>query len=123
VSPGDEVFVLGKIEEPSRLGRLYVFAKNGDAPAFSPYVPNVTELAELPTPILLSPMSMRLTDSAREKQISFTADIDGYVRVMQEVDRPDDPKAKVTLKRKICPDLPWITRISRRLGGILPWIS
>jgi hypothetical protein len=123
VSPGDEVFVLGRIEEPSRLGRLYVFAKNGDQPSFSPYVPNVTAPMATPTPQLLSPMSLRLTDRAREKQISFTADIDGYIRVMQEVDRPDDPKAKVTIKRRICPNLPWLSRISRRLGGILPWIS
>ena len=89
---------------------------------FAPYVPDVREkMAVGGEPRMFSPMSMRLDSRRTESEISFVADIDGFVCVMQEVDTAQDPKAKVTLRRKICPDLPLLSRITRALSGIAAW--
>ncbi|KRR21351.1 hypothetical protein CQ14_06795 [Bradyrhizobium lablabi] len=72
-------------------------------------------------PKLLSTMALRLTEDRPEREISFVSDIDGFVRIMQEVDTAKDPRAKVKLTRTICPDLPWPERMLRLITGILTW--
>jgi hypothetical protein len=123
VGPGDEVVVRGRLPANSRLGRLYVFVREGDAP-FAPYVENiVSKLAVVgERPHMYSPMGMRLDDNRRQREISFVADFDGWVRVMQEVDRPADVRAVIKISRTINPHLPWTERFKRLLKGIqLPW--
>jgi hypothetical protein len=123
VGPGDEVMIRGQLPEQAKLGRLFVFAKEGEAD-YSPYVVNVREKMVVgDMPQMLSPMTMRLDSYRRRSEVSFTADIDGYIRVMQEVDKADEPKAVVRLTRTVCPHLPWKDRMLRRLSGARAWIN
>jgi hypothetical protein len=125
VGPGDEVLFAGALSPGQRLGRLFVFAKEGDV-EFSPYVYHAADkmrMAGEDHPRMMTPLTMRLTEKKREDQLTFVADIDGFLCIMQEVDAADDPRAKITLKRKICPYLPWPKKISRRLSGILSWTN
>jgi hypothetical protein len=91
---------------------------------FSPYVRDVEAKIMLdgPPPVL-SPLSLRLTNRDPTKTLSFLSDINGYFCVMQEVDTANEPKAKVTLRRRICPDLSWSQRVGRRVNEILTWNS
>jgi hypothetical protein len=122
VGPGDEVLIRGQLPSSSNLARLFVFAKEGNA-EFSPYVENLGSLLAVSgdRPQMYTPMSMRLDSRRSQRELTFVADIDGFVRVMQEVDR-DEPRAKVTLTRTICPTLPWRQKLRRRLSGVLAWI-
>ena len=123
VGPGDVVVIRGQLAANAKLGRLYVFAREGDAP-FSPYVENIGDLLAVSgdRPQMYTPMSMRLDSYKPQREVSFVADIDGWIRVMQEVDRPNDPKAIIWIKRKINPHLPWSQRLKRLLSGLpLPW--
>jgi hypothetical protein len=87
VGPGDEVVIQGYLPPTAKLGRLFVFASEGGA-EFSPYVPNVADMLVVnDRPLMLSPLSLRLTEHYRDRNISFVADIDGYVRVMQSTTR------------------------------------
>src|SRR5579864_8325987 len=122
VGPGDLVEIRGQLRSNSRLARLFVFAREGNV-EFSPYVVNVKEKLMVvgDKPQMYSPMSMRLDSHRSQHAISFASDIDGYVKVMQEVDCKEDQTAKVTLKRKINPDLPWHSRVLRWFEGMSPW--
>lgn len=121
VGPGDEVVIRGELARSSKLSRLFLFAKEGNAD-YSPYVANVREkLAVGGEPHIMKPMSMRLDVYRQEAEIVLTSDIDGYLRLMQEVDNAKEVRAKVRLKRRICPDLPVMTRIIRKLSGISAW--
>jgi hypothetical protein len=123
VGPGDIVVVRGQLAANSRLSRLFVFAREGDA-EFSPYVQNLGELMAVQhdRPQLYTPMSMRLSDKRPMHELSFIADIDGWIQIMQEVDRPNDTRAVVRISRTINPYLSWRERQMRRLKGIqLPW--
>ncbi|MGY3615674.1 hypothetical protein [Bradyrhizobium sp. USDA 10063] len=120
VGPGDEVIVRAHLTTAT-LGRLYVFAKERSEESFSPYVPHIAALAVGDAPSMRQPMSMRLVAERPSKQISFVADIDGFVCVMQEVDTAADPLARVRLTRTICPDLSWWERMLRRIDGLLAW--
>ncbi|WP_156435238.1 hypothetical protein [Bradyrhizobium lablabi] len=119
VGPGDQVVVRGQLAA-AKLGRLYVFACERGNDHFSPYVPDMSSLVGS-EPKLLSTMALRLTEDRPEREISFVSDIDGFVRIMQEVDTAKDPRAKVKLTRTICPDLPWPERMLRLITGILTW--
>jgi hypothetical protein len=121
VGPGDEVIVRGRLPANSRLGRLFVFAREGEAP-FSPYVENIVgKLAVVgERPNMYTPMSMRLSEQRPQHEISFVSDFNGWVRIMQEVDRPTDTRAIVKLSRIINPYLPWRERLMRRIRE-LPW--
>ena len=115
--PGDEVLVVGSLPPNARLGRLFVFAREGEA-EFSPYVYHAADKMRIGIdgpPQIMHPMTMRLTEQHSLKQLDFIVDIDGYLTVMQEVDRADDPRARIKLKRKICPYLPWTKKIARML--------
>jgi hypothetical protein len=117
VGPGDEVVVQGQLPASGKLGRLYVFAAEGKGP-FSPYVQglsNTTMVVKSGGPAMRSPMSMRLVEAVPRRELSFVSDIDGYIRVMQEVDDPKDQVAKVSIKRRINPELPFMKRITRQL--------
>lgn len=115
--------IRGQLAAGAKLGRLYVFAKEGDA-EFSPYVENIGDLLAVNgPPRMYSPMSMRLDSGKPEREISFTADIDGWIRVMQEVDRPKDTKAIIKIERTINPNLPWQQRLTRKLSGLIQWSS
>ncbi|MEY9493742.1 hypothetical protein [Bradyrhizobium elkanii] len=121
VDPGDTVAVRGQLPEKAKLGRLYVFAKEDAADAFSPYVQNIGVVTAQASPHLYTPMSMRLDSYRREYEMSFVADIDGFIRVMQEVDTAKEPRAKVRIKRTICPGLGWREWLVRKLNGIFTW--
>jgi hypothetical protein len=99
---------------PSKLGRLYVFASVNGA-QFSPYVLNAANVPAFDgRPSMLSPVALRLTLAKPERHVSFVSDIDGFVRVMQEVDSPDEPVAKVRVTRRINADLNWVEWLARR---------
>jgi hypothetical protein len=118
VGPGDEITIRGYLPPTAKLGRLFVFASEGGA-EFSPYVLNAADmLVANGRPTMLSPLSLRLTEHYRERDISFTADITGYVRVMQEIDNPQDPRAIITMTRTINPNLGWIEWAQRKF---IPW--
>lgn len=116
VAPGDRVIIRGRLPPDAKLGRLFVFASENGA-EFSPYALNVANMVVADgKPTLLSPLSMRLVPSIPERDLSFVADIDGYVRVMQEVDTPKDPKVKIKMSRTINPNLSWVERLQRRIS-------
>ena len=115
VGPGDQVVIRGQLPPNANLGRLFIFASENGA-KFSPYVPHVADmLVANGRPSMMTPLSLRLVDIRPEREISFVSDIDGYVRVMQEVDSPDDPNVKVKATRTINPDLNWVERLKRKL--------
>ena len=115
VGHGDQVVIRGSLPPDAKLGRLFVFASENGA-KFSPYVPNVADvLVADGRPSMMTPLSLRLVDIRPEREISFVSDIDGFVCVMQEIDTPDDPSAKVKASRTINPDLNWIERFKRKL--------
>jgi len=115
VGPGDHVSIRGRLPPDAKLGRLFVFAsENGSK--FSPYVPHVADmLVANGRPSLMTPLSLRLIDTRPEREVSFVSDIDGFVCVMQEIDTPDDPSAKVKASRTINPNLRWTERLKRKL--------
>jgi hypothetical protein len=115
VGPGDHVVIRGQLPAAAKLGRLFVFASENGA-QFSPYVPHVADiLVANGKPAMLSPLSLRLVGAQPIRQLSFTADIDGFVRVIQEVDTPKDVRANVKLIRRINPDLGWIDWAKRKI--------
>ena len=121
VGPGDEVVVQARLPSSSPgLGRLFVFAREGHSGQFSPYVPHAGDVVS-GTPQMVTPMAIRLTKAAPVRELRFESDIDGFIRLMQEVDSLDEPSAKVRLKRKINPTLDWKQRMRRRMGEIFWW--
>jgi hypothetical protein len=115
VGPGDEVVIRGQLPTAAKLGRLFVFASENGA-QFSPYVPNVADVfVANGRPMMMSPMSMRLIGDRTDREIKFKADIDGFIRVMQEIDDKTDPLATVTLRRTINPDLGWVDWAKRKM--------
>ena len=63
-------------------------------------------------PPLLTPLSIRLVPAQPVRELSFEADIDGFILVMQEVDTPKDPLAKV---RMHCSNLSWRQWLYRKV--------
>jgi hypothetical protein len=122
VGRGDEVVVRARLPAGQQVGRLFVFASEYGS-HFSPYVPHVADvvLNSDGTPQMRTPMTMRLTLTHPARVLSFTSDIDGYICVMQEIDRKYDPCSLIKLNRTICPQLPWRQRLHRKLIGMLPW--
>ena len=115
VGRGDKVTITGRLPTTAKLGRLFVFASENGA-QFSPYVPNVADILVADgKPAMLSPLSLRLVTTRPEREISFMADIDGFIRVMQEIDTPQDAQAKVRLTRQVNPELGWIEWAQRKL--------
>lgn len=120
VGPGDKIVIQARLAAgASRLGRLFVFARARPDTNFSPYVAGIGSglMIEEGEPRMYSPLSLRLTEGQPARQLKFTADIDGHIQVMQEVDTADEPLAKVKLQRKICSGLGWKQWLSR----IWPW--
>jgi len=117
VGPGDAVVLLARLPDPSVLGRLYVFAREGGEPEYSPYIPGLADMAEFSAPTMSSPLYMRLTEARREGKISFKSDIDGWVRIYQEVYGDRDTRVAVRWKYQVSPDLPWTHRVLRYLRG------
>ena len=122
VGPGDEVIIRGQLPSNSRLARLFVFACEGNG-QFAPYVADLLleTVAIGGTPRMHAPLSLRLDSYRNDKEISFVADFDGLVQVMQEIDTAKDPRASVKIKRRINPQLGWKEKLSRRLSGVLTW--
>jgi len=116
VGPGDAVILLAKLPGPAPLGRLYVFAREGDE-EYSPYIPGLADMPEFEMPSMRSPIHVRLTDARRESEITFKSDIDGWVRIYQEVDGLNTPRADVRWKYMVDPALPWTQRMLRYLRG------
>lgn len=98
-----------------KLGRLFVFASENGA-SFSPYVLNVSDMLVADNrPAMLSPLSLRLIETVPEREMSFVSDIDGFIKVMQEVDGLADPFVKVKMTRIINKELGWIEWTKRKL--------
>ena len=123
VGPGDEIVVRGRLPDSAKLGRLFVFAKEDAAEQFSPYVQHFGVVTGDGKPHFYTPMSMRLDSYRREYEMSFVADIDGFIRIMQEVDTAKDQLVKVRIRRTICPDLGWKQWLARKLNGMFSWGS
>jgi hypothetical protein len=116
VWPGDKVVIRASLPFAATLGRLVVFAAEGVGAEFSPYVPDLAEhLALDGPPPLLTPLSLRLTDSQPIRIISFVSDIAARIRVFQEIDTDRDLLAKVEIRRHADRQLPWPTRLSRNI--------
>lgn len=120
VGPGDTIAVRGQLPETAKLGRLYVFAKEGQG-QFAPYVQNIGVVTPSNEPFMYTPMSFRLDSARREYTTSFVADFDGFIAIQQEVDTAKDPRVKVRMKRTICRDLGWKEWLTRWLHGMLTW--
>lgn len=110
VLPGDDVHIYARLPVSLDFARLYVFARQmGEL--FSPYMLNAGMLAAGDVngkPVMGSPLALRLTNASPHRMLRFTADIRGYVQVMQEIDLPLEPVAKVKIARN--PDLFWYQR-------------
>jgi hypothetical protein len=121
VQTGDEVTLVAALPADASLARLFVFACDEADDHYSPYIPGVAALLDLATdrPQLLTPMMLRLNETHRSKQTKFTADFDGRLRVMQEVDRETDVRAKIKWRRQISPSLPFLQRLTRQLSNLL----
>jgi hypothetical protein len=119
VFPGDQVIVRGRLPRDAKLGRLFVFA-SANGSDFSPYALNALPDVVAPGggPRMLTPLSLRLSSERTARQLSFVADIDGLVCVMQEIDTKDDPLVRVKLIRIVDPNLGWLDWIKRRFT---PW--
>lgn len=114
VGPGDQIIIRGQLPAAAKLGRLFVFASEQGAP-FSPYVHGVADmLVANGRPLLMSQLSMRLVPAQPTRELSFTSDIDGFICVMQEVDTPEDPWARVRIECRINPELGWIDWLKRK---------
>lgn len=114
VGLGDEVVIRGRLPADAKIGRLIVFASENGA-QFSPYVPHVADvIVDDGRPAIMSPLAMRLMGAQAARQLTFTSDINGFVRVMQEFDR-GETLAKVKLTRTINPDLSWMAKLQRKL--------
>lgn len=115
VGPGDEVVIRGSLPATSDLGRLYVFA-SAEGGEFAPYARHAGQTTVVDgRPMMLTPLSMRLVRAQPTRKLTFVSDIDGFIRVMQEVDTPNDPKAHIRIERKINPALGWKDWIIRCL--------
>ena len=98
-----------------------MFASENGGSNFAPYVPHVADLlagSELPQ--MFSPLALRVSEQTPLRTMQFTADIDGRILVMQDVDTPKDHKVQVKLEHTVCPTLPWHQRLGRKLIGMLP---
>jgi hypothetical protein len=116
VGLGDRIVVKATLPQEGALARLYVFARH-KGEEFSPYVPHVGDLPVTAEPMMLSPLKLRLQAPQRSvRELEFKSDITGYICVMQEVDRVDEPRARVEVTRTINPHLPWQTRLARWIG-------
>src|SRR5262245_29686026 len=121
VKPGDEVVVRASLAPNSKLARLYMFARYHEDEKPSPYVPQL--LARLAAakpdvvngnqPPLMTPMSIRLTTEQPARTVQLAADLDGWLCVMEEIDLLADPRARVKIRRRIDPALPWRQRLWR----------
>jgi len=114
VGPGDEVSLLAKLPGSAPLGRLYVFARQ-DGEEYSPYIPGLALMPEYEMPTMNQPIHMRLTAARRESEVTFKSDIDGWVRIYQEVDADKDARVNVRWKYQVDPDLPWMERMKRHV--------
>jgi len=74
-------------------------------------------------PTMKSPLYMRLTETRPESQITFTSDIDGWVRIYQEVDTVKDARVSVRWKYLVDPDLPWTQRVLRHMRAYVDKIQ
>ena len=116
VERGDLVEISARLARSAVLNRLFVFARQGEDD-FIPYVPHMNDLMQ-DKPQLMTPMSLRVNDRRPKWQISFRSDITGEICVMEETDTAKDPLAKVWLRRKINPELPWTQRLTKRITGV-----
>jgi hypothetical protein len=122
VCPGDHVIVRGRLPRNGQLGRLFIFA-SANGSSFSPYALNAIADVIEPggAPRMLTPLSLRLVGAHVARQLSFVADIDGLICVMQEIDSKDDPLVRVRLIRIVDPNLGWRDWIKRRFAPWLNW--
>ena len=98
VQPGDAVVVKAALPPDSGLARLYVWAKESGSEKFSPYVQGIDAISVTGAPNMLSPLSMRLVEQRPAHKISFVADIEGQIVIVQEVDTREDKIAEVSLE-------------------------
>lgn len=121
VQPGDQVIVRAALTGEQKLGRLFVFARETTEERFSPYVQGMYNEFASREPTMHKPMMLRLIEQMPERELSFVADIDGYVCICQELDTLLDPHAKVRMKRIISQHLGWKARAQRTISRIFQW--
>lgn len=121
VQPGDQVVIRAELRSGERLGRLFVFARELAEDRFSPYVQGLYHEIASREPVMHTPLSLRLVEQMPERELSFVADLDGYICITQEVDTPKDKTAKVRMKRNISPYLGWREWLQRKLIGTFQW--
>lgn len=121
VQPGDEVVVRAELQRGERLGRLFVFARETTEDRFSPYVQGMYNEFAAREPVMHSPMTLRLVEQMPERELSFIADIDGFVCVTQEVDTAKDKTARVRIKRNIPQHLGFKEWFRRLITGMFQW--
>lgn len=120
IEPGDTVNIRARLVLPGKLHRLFVFSKDRAGGDYSPYV--AAQLLDFGgEPRMVSALGLRVSEALPTRELHFVADFDGYIKIMQEVDRPNDVRARVSLRRQIDPALPWQTKVVRRLSGMAPW--
>lgn len=124
VAIGDKIVIRARLPVGAALGRLFVFAREGENEEFSPYVHDMVAKIRaagndpFKLPPMLQPMALRLTSRNPLRVLQFTSDIDGCICVMQEVDTVRDLHVKLKFSRKIAPHLPWSQRLRRRVSEL-----
>lgn len=122
VAVGDKIVLRARLPIGTTLGRLAVFAREGENEAFSPYIPDLAAKIQVVDgegkPSMLQPMTLRLTARNPLRVLQFTSDIDGRLCVMQEVDSIRDKRVVIKFSRTIAPDLSWTQRLKRHVSEL-----
>lgn len=121
VQPGDQIIIRAALKPPMKLGRLFVFAREVNEERFSPYVQGMYNEFASREPVMHRPMMLRLIEALPERELSFVADIDGYVCITQESDLLLDPHARVRIRRILPPNIGWKAWLQRVCAGIFQW--
>ena len=103
VKPGDVVWIQGRLPktmlEKEHHARLTVWSKYGND-NYSPHIQIAAMgLVRDGKPDMVSPMRLTLIPAMPVRETTFIADDVLNIIVKQEVDRADDPRAKVKIKR------------------------
>ena len=96
--------------------QLYSFVKGYEP---SPHVPAYKlGTVENGKPTMVSPVTLRLNPAKASGAISVVADENCYFQVVQEVDTPSDPTAKVRINRHVAERFKTLlSKVRRLLGG------
>lgn len=118
VKPGDLIVVRASLPVGGKLARLYAWVKQDGDNEFSPYVQglneNIVVLDSDGHPHMFQTIYMRLVEQRPSNSISFMADFNGKIVIIQEVDTKNDKVANVRLERTMR-HAPVLSQLKRRL--------